>query len=181
MRAATLVAVQAVTAGLAGLALLFVAAFLVRVPSRSRGKVKIAVPPAALWEFLTDPRHIPQWNSSVTDLELDSGPPLHVGAVYRYTVVAGRRRIPCRATVSEWDPPRAIRSDVLIGLIQSRAGYRLEPAGAGTLLHASTESRVPLLQAAAWTILGRRWFGAGLERLRDAAERDRLSISPSDT
>jgi len=159
-----------VTAVLVGLGLLFAASFLIRAPSKSRGRVTIRRPPVELWSFITDPRHIPLWNPGVVDVELDSPLPLRPGSGYRYTVVAGRRRIPCRATVELAEAPSAIRTRVLIGFIESEATYRLESVAGGTVLHATTESRVPLLQAMAWTVLGRRWFGAGLERLRVVAE-----------
>lgn len=75
--------------------------------SAIRESIDISRSPEDVFDYVTDPMHLPEWqNSAVSARPLDGGP-LHVGSKVRLTRRMGKREFPMTMEVMELDPPRS--------------------------------------------------------------------------
>lgn len=92
--------------------------------------IEVARPPAEVFAYVTDPRHMPEWQQGCLSGELD-GPTTQVGA--RCTTVrrigGGERRV--TTEITEYEPPRRWADRGLDGPIRALVGVTVEPLAGG--------------------------------------------------
>ena len=98
-------------------------------------EVEIDRPREAVWEFLAEPEHSPQWLEEFVESHRVSAGPPGVGSVFSYTITPGPRT--GTAEVVEWDPPRRFAFEgpplrSMGGGAAPRGFFELTEAGAGT-------------------------------------------------
>lgn len=151
-----------------------IAVFAVGMTIRARveleGTVTIDRPLPEVWGFVTDPAHIPLWNTRIVDVRLDEPLPLRVGSTYGYAVEGRGRRIACHAEVLERKDLEMQRTRARIGPILSIGTHRFEADGERTRLTAGTVAEVPYVHALVMRSVGRERLRADLARLKAAVE-----------
>jgi uncharacterized protein YndB with AHSA1/START domain len=70
------------------------------------GSVEIARRPEAVFSYVTDPSHFPEWQESVVAARPESHGPLAVGSRALVTRRVGRRELATTEEVAVLDPPR---------------------------------------------------------------------------
>ena len=101
--------------------------------AKIKRSTKIAATPESVWEYLAEPRHWPEWDPDMAEVEAE-GPGFENGQ--RWTV---RLDQPITATVevANVEPHRRLDWHIraLGGLLRSEATFRLEPHDGGTTFH----------------------------------------------
>lgn len=109
--------------------------------SRVEFDVVIDAPPEAVWEVISDPRRLPQWDRHI--VKVDGIPPegLREGSLYTTQMRFVAFRTTIDGEVLEWDPPH--RSKIrLKGLLDATVTSTIEPlAGDRSLLEHVVEYR----------------------------------------
>jgi uncharacterized protein YndB with AHSA1/START domain len=92
-------------------------------------EVRIARDPQTVWDYMTDPRHEPDWIGGLKESQLLGEAPLEVGS--RVERVAGflGRRIEYVNEVTELDPPRRLDMRSVKAPFPMRITYTLEGDG----------------------------------------------------
>ncbi|MFE2144942.1 SRPBCC family protein [Streptomyces sp. NPDC059456] len=100
--------------------------------SAIRESIDISRSPEDVFAYMTDPRHLPEWqNSAVSARPLD-GAPLHVGSKIAVTRRLGKRRFPMTMEVKELDPPHSWRLRGVDGPVRGDVRATVESLGGGT-------------------------------------------------
>lgn len=93
--------------------------------------VTIDAPITAVYEYLADLRHVPEWNWAIETTEQITSGPIGVGTVYRQT-----RHTPARSVehlrITELDPNRLLTLTGELGPFTSIVTYALQHDGAST-------------------------------------------------
>lgn len=98
--------------------------------------LEVAVPPDVAWRVLADVTRIPQWRSHIADVRWLDEP--GVGARFEgvSTFMVWRRiHLVCRIT--EWEPPRQFRYEVIEGPIRADSLWGIRETEAGCYLYSS--------------------------------------------
>ncbi|MCJ1681378.1 SRPBCC family protein [Streptomyces sp. APSN-46.1] len=99
--------------------------------SAIRESIDISRSPAEVYAYMTDPRHLPEWqDSAVAARRLDDAP-LHVGSKVAVTRLIGKREFPMTMEVMELDPPRSWRMHGIDGPVRGDVRGTIEPLDDG--------------------------------------------------
>ena len=121
--------------------------------------VEIARPPAAVYAYLADPTHLPDWQADVEEVRGAPGGPLPAGATFTEVRSFLGKRAESTLEVTAAEPGRELSLQTVSGPVPVSIRHLLEPAGDGTLVLLEAEADPGKL------------FGLGGPLLRKAAER----------
>ncbi len=97
-----------------------------------RETIDISRSPEDVYAYVTDPRHLPEWQeSAVSARPLDGAPP-HVGQRVEITRRMGKREFPMTMEVKELDPPRSWHVQGVDGPVRGDVHGTIEPLDGGT-------------------------------------------------
>jgi carbon monoxide dehydrogenase subunit G len=107
---------------------------------RFEHSVEIARPVHEVWEYLTDPERVPEWQSSAVSSHQVTDGPMDVG-----TRLADERRFVGRRArseveVTEFDPERLFTLHGLSGPVRFTVRHRLSESSGGTRLEVEAEA-----------------------------------------
>jgi carbon monoxide dehydrogenase subunit G len=102
--------------------------------------VDIDRPVHEVWEYLTDPERVPEWQSSAESSHQVSDGPMRVGTRLRDERRFMGRRATSDVEVSEYDPERLFTLHGLSGPVRFTVRHRLSENGAGTRLDVEAEA-----------------------------------------
>ncbi|WP_405757667.1 SRPBCC family protein [Streptomyces sp. NBC_00073] len=86
--------------------------------SAIRKSIDISRSPEEVFDYMTDPRHLPEWQDSAVSARPLDGAPLHLGSKVAVTRRVGKRRFPMTMEVKEFDRPRSWRLRGVDGLVR---------------------------------------------------------------
>ena len=94
-------------------------------------RIEIARPPREVFDYVTDPSHMPEWQEGCLRGELD-GPSTHVGSKCTTTRSIGGRERDVTTEITEFDPPRRWADRGIDGPIRAIVAVTVEPLAGGT-------------------------------------------------
>jgi uncharacterized protein YndB with AHSA1/START domain len=92
--------------------------------------MELARPADAVFAYVTDPRHMPEWQKGCLRGELD-GPTTHVGSKCTTTRNIGGRERDVTTEITEYDPPHRWADRGLDGPIRAIVAVTVEPLDGG--------------------------------------------------
>ena len=96
----------------------------------------VARPPEAVFDYLTDPSKLPEWQTSKTSVEpLTDGPPRLGTRVRERTKPPGGKEFEQIVEFTAFDRPRRVRTHIVEGPYPVDGEWSFEPDGAGTRVH----------------------------------------------
>ncbi|NXY98339.1 SRPBCC family protein [Streptomyces sp. BR123] len=99
--------------------------------SAIRETIDISASPEDVYAYVTDPRHLPEWQeSAVSARPLDGAPP-HVGQRVAVTRRMGKREFPMTMEVKQLDPPRSWHMEGVDGPVRGHVHGAIEPLDGG--------------------------------------------------
>jgi carbon monoxide dehydrogenase subunit G len=101
---------------------------------------EIAKPIHEVWEYLTDPEHVPEWQSSAVASHQISDGPLGVGARLEDERRFLGRRARSEVEVTEYEPERLFTLHGLSGPVRFTVRHRLADQDGGTRLDVEAEA-----------------------------------------
>ena len=107
---------------------------------RFEHSVQIARPLHEVWEYLTNPEHVPEWQSSATASRQVSDGPLDVGARLEDERRFLGRRARSEVEVTEFEPERLFTLHGLSGPVRFTVRHRLAEQDGGTRLDVEAEA-----------------------------------------
>ncbi|UQA90909.1 SRPBCC family protein [Streptomyces halobius] len=96
-----------------------------------RETIDISRRPEDVFDYVTDPSHLPEWQESAVSVSPVGDAPLEVGSHVVVTRRIGRREFPMTAEVAELDPPRSWRMRGIDGPVRGDVKGTIEPLGDG--------------------------------------------------
>jgi carbon monoxide dehydrogenase subunit G len=102
--------------------------------------VEIARPVHEVWEYLTDPECVPEWQSSATSSHQVSKGPMGVGTKLEDERRFLGRRARSEVEVTEYEPERLFTLHGISGPVRFTVRHRLADAGGGTRLDIQAEA-----------------------------------------
>lgn len=107
-------------------------------------EIEIDAPAQAVWDVVSEPRHLHHWERHVARIrDLPKGP-LHAGASYTAVMVFMRVRADVRVDILDWTPPRSARFR-LTGPLDAVVRTTIRPLRARrTLLRHEVDYEFPL-------------------------------------
>ena len=93
-----------------------------------------------VWEYLTEPEHVPEWQSSATSSHKVSDGPMGVGARLRDERRFLGRRATSEVEVTEFEPERLFTLHGLSGPVRFTVRHRLSENQGGTRLDVEAEA-----------------------------------------
>lgn len=102
--------------------------------------VEIARPVHEVWEYLTDPEHVADWQSSALSSHQLSKGPMGVGTRLEDERRFLGHRAVSEVEVTEYEPERLFTLHGLSGPVRFTVHHRLEGKGERTLLHVEAEA-----------------------------------------
>jgi carbon monoxide dehydrogenase subunit G len=128
---------------------------------RVQGTVFIAVPPAEVYAFLSEPTNVPRWQQGVISSERTSPAPTVAGSTGRVVLEVMGQRVSAETTVREAVPDRRLVLATSVSGMSVVGSLDLVAAEGGTQVTFSSEVRAESI------------FMAPLERMvTDAVEQD---------
>ncbi|MCX5150540.1 SRPBCC family protein [Streptomyces sp. NBC_00320] len=99
--------------------------------SAIRESIDISRSPEDVFDYVTDPTHLPEWQDSAVSARLLDGAPLHVGSKVAVTRRMGKRQFPMTMEVTELDKPRSWHIQGVDGPIRGDVRGTIEPLDGG--------------------------------------------------
>ena len=100
--------------------------------------------PAAVFDYMTDPSKLAEWQTSKTSVEqLTEGPPRRGTRVRERTKPPGRREFEQVVEFTEFDRPRRFHVHVVEGPFPIDGTWSFEPADGGTRVDFCAEGELP--------------------------------------
>ena len=93
--------------------------------------MEVARPAEQVFAFVTDPRHMPEWQKGCLKGQLD-GPTTHVGSRCTTTRSIGGREREVTTEITEYDPPRKWADHGIDGPIRAIVVVTVRPLADGT-------------------------------------------------
>ncbi len=100
--------------------------------AHAENTVTIDRDPKKVFDFILDGTNGPKWRPDVTDVQLQPGKPLGVGAVFKQGMKGPGGRIDADYEIVESTPNSWIKFQVTAGPARPVGTYKLEPAGKST-------------------------------------------------
>jgi carbon monoxide dehydrogenase subunit G len=107
---------------------------------RFEHSVEIAKPVHEVWEFLTNPEHVPEWQSSAVASHLVSDGPVGIGSRLEDERRFLGRRARSAVEVTEFEPERLFTLHGLSGPVRFTVRHRLAEQDGGTRLDVEAEA-----------------------------------------
>jgi uncharacterized protein YndB with AHSA1/START domain len=126
---------------------------------RIEDAVEIARPPQEVFDFLTDPERLPEWQTSTVEVRRERSGPLEPGERFKEVHAAMGRRLESTVEVAEITPPSAFALKILDGAMPLDGRWTFEPAGGGTRVHFVGEADVRGPKKLARPLLARQFRG----------------------
>jgi uncharacterized protein YndB with AHSA1/START domain len=139
----------------------------------------VARPPEAVFDYLTDPANLAEWQTAKTEVEqITDGPPGQGTRIRERTKGPGGREFDQVTEFAEFDRPRRVLVRVVEGPFPIDGSWDFEPEGEGTRVHFVAEGplRGPMrvLRLLAERMVARQFAGYH-ERLRENLEASRAA------
>ena len=119
--------------------------------------------PEAVFDYLTDPANLADWQTSKTSVEpLTDGPPRLGTRVREHTKAPGGREFTQVVEFTEFDRPRWFRAHIVEGPYPVDGTWSFEPDGGGTRVHFVAEGEVGgprLLEPIVKRVVARQFAG----------------------
>ena len=93
--------------------------------------VEISRQPEAVFSYVTDPTHLPEWQEGVVRVRKETDGPVKAGSRLVITRRVGRRERDMTMELSDLDPPRSWVVRGVDGPIRGTVKGRVEPIGDG--------------------------------------------------
>jgi uncharacterized protein YndB with AHSA1/START domain len=124
----------------------------------------VARPPEAVFDYLTDPSKVPEWQTAKTSVELlTDGPPGPGTRVRERTKAPGGKEFEQVVEFTEFDRPRRLHTHIVEGPYPVDGTWSFEPDGGGTRVHFVAEGElkgaVRFLGPLAARMIGRQFRG----------------------
>ncbi len=100
--------------------------------AHAENTVTIDRPAKQVFDFLLDGTNGPKWRPDVTDVKLEPGKPLGVGAVFKQGMKGPGGRIDADYQIVESKPDEWIKFQVVAGPARPVGTYKLVPGGRST-------------------------------------------------
>ena len=100
--------------------------------AHAENTVTIDRPPKQVFDFILDGANGPKWRPDVTDVQLQPGKPLGVGATFKQGMKGPGGRIDADYQIVESKPNEWIKFQVVAGPARPVGTYKLEPVGGST-------------------------------------------------
>jgi hypothetical protein len=101
---------------------------------RVETSIVIDRPPGAVFGFVADQTHAPQWQRDLAAVRRVTPGAIGVGTEHDFERVFAGRRIVSRNRVIHFEPGRCIEFEIPEGWLRGKASYRVEETPEGTLL-----------------------------------------------
>jgi Polyketide cyclase / dehydrase and lipid transport len=98
----------------------------------SSASVRIDSPASAVYAYVMDVTHDPEWRSGVVEAAFTSDPPLGIGSTGFDRIEAKGRQVVATWTVIDFEPGVLARWTLDSGPIRGTGGYICEPVDSGT-------------------------------------------------
>ncbi|MFI6147808.1 SRPBCC family protein [Streptomyces sp. NPDC051109] len=99
--------------------------------SAIRESIDISRSPEDVFDYVTDPTHLPEWQDSAVSARPLDGRPLHVGSQVVITRRMGGREFPMAMEVTELDKPRSWHIQGIRGPVRGDVRGTIEPLDGG--------------------------------------------------
>ncbi|KMO97571.1 SRPBCC family protein [Streptomyces roseus] len=99
--------------------------------SAIRKSIDISRTPEDVFDYVTDPTRLPEWQDSAVSARPLQGTPLHVGSKTVVTRRLGRREFPMTMQVTELDRPRSWHVRGIGGPVRGDVRGTIEPLDGG--------------------------------------------------
>ncbi|MFB7788599.1 SRPBCC family protein [Streptomyces vinaceus] len=99
--------------------------------SAIRESIEISRTPEDVFDYVTDPTRLPEWQDSALSARPLDGAPVHVGSKVVVTRRMGRRKFPMTMQVTELDRPRSWHIQGLGGPVRGDVRGTIEPLDGG--------------------------------------------------
>jgi carbon monoxide dehydrogenase subunit G len=109
---------------------------------RIEGTFEVERPPEAVFDFLTNPERLPEWQTSTVDVRRERSGPLEVGERFTEVHAAMGRKLESTVEVTERTPPSAFALKILDGAMPLDGRWTFESSGDGTRVHFVGEADV---------------------------------------
>jgi uncharacterized protein YndB with AHSA1/START domain len=106
--------------------------------------IEVARPVPEVFEYITDPGNLPEWQGTATVEQLTPGP-VGVGTRFREVRQLLGRRVESISEVSAYEPDRRFDLRIVSGPAPVDDRWAFEAVDGGTRVHFSTEGRAPRL------------------------------------
>jgi uncharacterized protein YndB with AHSA1/START domain len=93
--------------------------------------IEIARPPEEVFQYLTDPSRLPEWQESAVDARLESGGPLATGSRLAVTRRIGRGDRKTTTEITSHSPPRSWGGRGIDGPVRGIFTFTVEPLDDG--------------------------------------------------
>jgi carbon monoxide dehydrogenase subunit G len=141
-----------------------------RFSMQVRNTVRIDREPGAVWSYLADLEHVPEWNPAIASTRKVSAGPVGVGTVFEQ-----ERSAPSRSTetlrITAFEPPQRLRVRGRLGPFDADLVYRVQPSDGGTRLTNVAELEARGMMRALAPLAARRVRDAVAANLRDLKAR----------
>jgi carbon monoxide dehydrogenase subunit G len=121
--------------------------------------IEISRPPEAVFAYLTDPEHLPEWQTSTVEVHRDRSGPLEVGERFKEVHAAMGQKLESTVEVAESTPPSAFALKIVGGAMPLDGRWTFEPDGDGTRVHFVGEADVRGVKKLARPLLARQFRG----------------------
>jgi uncharacterized protein YndB with AHSA1/START domain len=121
--------------------------------------IEIARPPQAVFDYLTDPERLPEWQTSTVEVRRERSGPLEVGERFHEVHAAMGRKLESTVEVAESTPPSVFALKILDGAMPLDGRWTFEPITDGTRVHFVGEANVGGLKKLARPLLARQFRG----------------------
>jgi carbon monoxide dehydrogenase subunit G len=102
--------------------------------SHIRGALHIDRSPSEVFDFVSDERNEPSFNSGMESVKLTTPPPVGVGSVFNATMIARGRRVPMTVEFTEFERPSRLGSRSTASGVTFAGALSFSPDGEGTRL-----------------------------------------------
>jgi len=120
---------------------------------------EVGRPPEAVFDYLTDPERLPEWQTSTVEVRRQRTGPLEVGERFSEVHAAMGRKLESTVEVAEHTPPSAFALKILDGALPLDGRWTFEPNGEGTRVHFVGEADVGGLKKLARPVIARQFRG----------------------
>ena len=124
----------------------------------------VAQPPELVFDYMTDPAHLADWQTVKTKVEpLTEGPPRQGTRIRERTKPPVGKEFEQVVEFTEFDRPRRFATHILEGPAKVDGAWTLSPDGDGTRVHFVAEGELPgamrLLSPVAARVMARQFAG----------------------
>jgi uncharacterized membrane protein len=113
-------------------------------------------PREEVFEFVTDPKNDPEWQSAIESVERASEEPINKGSTYRYKVKFLGRNIESENEITSYEPPKQASFKSISGPIPFEGAFKFDSKDGGTHLSLNVRTEVGGFFKLAESLVGRQ-------------------------